>query len=52
MNNNKSGQQVSIPHKKLINFLFYTKILASIEDSNEVNLIDSGSGLKLFFPPV
>lgn len=52
MNNYKSGQQVSIPHKKLANFLFYTKILASLEDSNEVDLIDSGSVHKLFFPPV
>jgi len=52
MNNYKSGRQISIPHKKLIDFLFFTGILASHEDSKEVNLIDPVLSHKLFFLPV
>lgn len=41
-----------MPHKKLINFLYYVIILVSLEDYYEVNLIDIGLSHKLFFPPV
>jgi hypothetical protein len=51
MDNYKGNYQISIPHKKFINFLFITEILLSLEDLSEVNLIDSGLSHKLFFPP-
>jgi hypothetical protein len=52
MDNYKSSDQMSLPHEKLNDFLFFPKILLSQGDFNEVNLIDSGLSHKLYFPPV